>query len=96
MRTTRRKFLNQSSKALASAAILPMIPSPLASFSKRRIISPNEKITVGLIGANSMGFGDLENALKQPGVECAAICDIDDAVLSRRSADILRIQGKPA
>ena len=96
MTATRRKFLNQSSKALASAALLPMMPASFAAFSKGINRSPNEKITVGLIGANSMGFGDLENALKQPGVECAGICDIDDAVLSRRSADILRIQGKPA
>lgn len=96
MTATRRKFLNQSSKALASAVILPGIPASMASLSKKMNVSPNEKITVGLIGANSMGFGDLENALKQPGVECAGICDIDDAVLNRRSADILRIQGKPA
>jgi len=43
-----------------------------------------------------MGFGDLENALRQPGVECIGLCDVDDAVLTRRNADILKMQGRPA
>jgi predicted dehydrogenase len=41
-----------------------------------------------------MGFGDLENALKQPGVECGALCDVDDTVLQQRSADVEKRQGK--
>ena len=93
---TRRKFLNQTSKALGSAALLPLMPAPLTAFSSRRSVPAADKIRIALIGANSMGFGDLENALKQPGVECIGLCDVDDAVLTRRNADILKMQGRPA
>lgn len=39
-------------------------------------------------------MADLRQALKQPGVECGALCDVDDAVLRERSAEINKIQGK--
>lgn len=41
-----------------------------------------------------MGFGDLMNALKQPGVECGALCDVDDQVLTERADVVLKTQGK--
>jgi predicted dehydrogenase len=39
-------------------------------------------------------MSNLRAALKQPGVECGAVCDIDDAILTERSAEINKIQGK--
>ena len=41
-----------------------------------------------------MGFGDLENALKLPGVECVALCDVDENILNSRSKEVEKIQGK--
>lgn len=41
-----------------------------------RKISANDKIRVGVIGFGIQGHGDLANALKVPGVELAAICDL--------------------
>jgi len=35
-----------------------------------------------------MGFGILEHHLSNPGVNCVAMCDIDDSVLSKRSNEV--------
>ncbi len=40
-----------------------------------------------------MGFYDLENALKIPGIVCIALCDIDENILNKRSKDVEKIQG---
>lgn len=93
MPTTRRKFLNDASKTIAATALAPLITPSLLAYADNRSFSPNEKIKVALIGARGMGFGDLQNAIKQPGVECIGICDVDSEVLNRRIADVQKIQG---
>jgi predicted dehydrogenase len=92
MSKTRREFLADSTKIFAATSLSGIIPA--SSFASAPRISENDKIVVGVIGIRGQGFSDLRNALKQPGVECGAICDIDDAVLEERSNDIVKIQGK--
>lgn len=92
MSSSRREFLKDTSALLAGTGLAGLTAVPFVS--KARTFSPNEKIVVALIGARNMGFGDLENALKQPGGECAAICDVDDSVLNRRAAEVEKRQGK--
>lgn len=93
--STRRHFLSNVSKAAAATGLAPFVTKP--SFAATPKTAAADKLVVALIGCNSMGFGDLQNALKQPGVVCGALCDIDDAVLARRSADVEKLQGtKPA
>ena len=87
---TRRHFLSNASKAAAAAGLAPFATTPLLAQPQKT--SAADKLVFALIGCNSMGFGDLQNALKQPGVVCAALCDIDDTVLARRSADVEKIQ----
>jgi predicted dehydrogenase len=43
----------------------------------------NDKIRIALIGAGGMGSGDVNDALKVPGVELAAVSDIYDGRLTR-------------
>ncbi len=94
MSSSRRKFIGQ----ITTGALIPSLTafdtkeSVHAEQSKK--VSAADKINIALIGCRGMGFGDLENALKQPGVECAALCDVDEEVLNRRTADVTRIQGK--
>ena len=57
-------------------------------------IGANEKLVCGLIGAKGMGNSDLKAFLKQPGTECAAICDVDENILNQRITDTEKIQGK--
>jgi predicted dehydrogenase len=93
MPTSRRKFISQlAGTSVVSGLILP--DAIAAPFSPSRTISAADKINIALIGCKGMGFYDLENAMKQPGVECVALCDIDDEVLTKRTADVQRIQGK--
>ncbi len=91
MPTSRRTFLTNTTRLAAAAGLSGLSAAPALS---RPSGSANDKIVVALIGANSMGYGDLNNALKVPNVECALLCDIDDAVLARRAADVERTQGK--
>jgi predicted dehydrogenase len=39
-----------------------------------------------------MGWGDLTDILKQPGVQCLALCDIDKTILDNRGAELSKIQ----
>ncbi|MBE0539965.1 MAG: Gfo/Idh/MocA family oxidoreductase [Verrucomicrobia bacterium] len=81
---SRRKFLGQSALA---AAVAPLAASSLVSPFVRgaRAAEPgaNDKIRVGLIGSGGMGCGDLDCFFRFPEVECAVICDVDDAMLAK-------------
>lgn len=91
MPTTRRDFLLHTTKIVTAAGIAGM---PMLSGAANKKTPAADKINIALIGCRNMGFGDLENALKQPGVECVALCDIDDSVLTQRKADVIKLQGK--
>lgn len=86
MAPTRRVFLKQS---LAAAAGVQMANR----FAPRRAISANDRLAVGLIGCKNMGFSNLEDFLKCPGIVCTALCDIDDGILNERAADVERLTG---
>ena len=62
---------------------------PAATFSQ--IFSPLDTINVGVIGANGMGWSDTNSILKNPNVQCIAICDVDESVRERRKADYAEI-----
>jgi predicted dehydrogenase len=53
--------------------------------------SANDKIVFGAIGLRNMGFSNIKSFLKNPNVECAAVCDIDDEILNSRAKDIEEI-----
>ncbi|HEU4634427.1 MAG TPA: Gfo/Idh/MocA family oxidoreductase [Flavisolibacter sp.] len=86
--SSRRKFLQ---KMAGSALVLAVDPlsSLAAQKTEERIlrhekkISANDKIRIGVIGAGIMGFNDVATALKVPGVELAAACDLYTGRLER-------------
>ncbi|MDD4226126.1 MAG: Gfo/Idh/MocA family oxidoreductase [Mariniphaga sp.] len=86
--TNRRSFIK--SATLASAGVGLAASMPLAMNS---CLGANEKLVCGVIGVRGMGYSDLQAFLRQPHTECAALCDIDQNVLSRRIADVEKIQG---
>ncbi len=89
MEFTRRNFLRNTGSLLAGATVGPLIFNDTIG-----AVAANDKVVVGLIGCNGMGFYNLSDFLKVPGVECAALCDIDDSVLNNRAADVLKLTGK--
>lgn len=80
--SSRRKFLQQISTTGLFFAAGPLASLAAAEKAEERMllydkkISPNDKIRVGVIGYGIQGHGDVRSALKVPGVELAAVCDL--------------------
>lgn len=83
---SRRKFLHTTGGALAGAGLLGAMPWDALANSKKRL-SPNDRINVGVIGANGMGWSDAKSFMKIPEVNLMAICDVDENVVNRRVAE---------
>jgi len=86
--TTRRVFLKNTAITTAGLGLGATLTSTLAG------CAPSDRINIGLIGCNGMGFADLTEFLKHPQVECIGLCDIDEHVLNGRAADVEKIKGK--
>jgi predicted dehydrogenase len=91
MNSSRRDFLRQGSALAGGSLLFPAIGG--ASFSVRSSaadgrIPAADQINVGAIGLNGMGWTDLSSALKLPGINLVALCDIDRNVLDRRMKEL--------
>ena len=86
---TRRDFIYRSAILGAGASLSPMLVR-----ASGKQVGANDKIRVGLIGCNGMGFSNLTSFLRNSEVECIALADIDQGVLDRRAAEVEKIQGK--
>lgn len=82
----RRKFIGRTMLTAAGAGLASVLPA----IAKQSRISPSDTLNVALIGCRNMGFGILQHHLSNPGVNCVALCDIDDKVLNDRSAEIFK------
>ncbi|MFD2932787.1 Gfo/Idh/MocA family protein [Spirosoma flavum] len=91
MKPTRRHFLRNSALAVTGAGLISL-PSLEAIASQRQRISPNDKLQVGLIGCNGMGWSDLRSHLLQSDVQCVALADVDQSVLDKRATDVEAMQ----
>jgi predicted dehydrogenase len=89
MKHTRRNFLNTTLKAAAATGLATALPWESFAHAKS-LISANEKINVGVIGINGMGWSNLTSFMKIPDVNVAALCDVDDNVLNYRKYDLAR------
>src|SRR5882672_11235347 len=81
---SRRKFLGKSSLAASIAPLaLGGLTLPFIRSARAGEPGPNEKVRLGLIGCGGMGKGDLECFFLNPEVDCAVICDVDDAMIAQ-------------
>lgn len=87
--TSRRSFIKKSGSLIAGAAL----PS-MAFRTGRSRVAANDKLIVALIGCRGMGMYNLTDHLKQPGIECAALCDVDNNILEERARTITEKTGK--
>jgi predicted dehydrogenase len=87
MKTTRRDFIKTSALTGAGLSVMPGL------YSLNRA-SASDKLVIGAIGINGMGFNNLKAFLNIPGVECAALCDVDRNVLEKRAKETEEITGK--
>jgi predicted dehydrogenase len=89
---TRRDFLSTTTKGAAAASLLSA--SLLEAIACTNRMGPNEKVRAALIGCNGVGWDDLTAALKTPGIEFVSLCDVDQNVLLKRSAELEKATGK--
>ncbi len=88
----RRDFIRYSAVSAVGVGLSSLISGSHSSLFGRT--APGDKVKVALIGCRSMGWSDLSAFLTYPQVECVALCDVDDAWLSRRAADVEKATGK--
>ncbi|MCY7330732.1 MAG: gfo/Idh/MocA family oxidoreductase, partial [Saprospiraceae bacterium] len=94
MRSSRRKFMLQTSAALIGTGIATSLPLDAFAESVRRV-SANDKINFGLIGCKGMGWTDLRAQLTNvPESHCIALADVDQSVLDERATDVEALRGK--
>jgi predicted dehydrogenase len=86
---SRRRFLQHTGSLLTGAALTPLLYPKLHAG-----VSQNDKIQIALIGCKGMGMFNLTDHLKISEVECAALCDVDENILSERAKTITELTGK--
>lgn len=84
MNVSRRKFVRQNVAASAGIGLATILPTGILS----SVVAPSDKVNVALIGCRNMGFGILRHHLSNKEVNCVALCDIDDAVLNQKAAEV--------
>jgi predicted dehydrogenase len=80
----RRKFISSTALSTAAISMTGIIPSEEWSGN----IAPSDTLNVALIGCRNMGFGILQQHLSNPGVNCVAMCDIDESVLNEKAGEV--------
>jgi len=96
--SSRKKFLLQSSALLGGGLLASAVDNQVFAIFNNRIM-PSDQLNVGVIGVNGMGWSDATAAMKIPGINLVAICDIDKSViqnrlneLTKKNIDISRIK----
>jgi predicted dehydrogenase len=66
--------------------------APLAGISfltrPERVFGANDRVRVGICGVRGQGFTHVEEYVDLPNVEVAALCDVDENVISERLRDV--------
>ncbi len=85
--TDRRRFIQNTGLIIAGSTILSSINNKAFAIFKSRV-SPSDQINLGAIGVNGMGWANVLSALKNPGVNLVAICDVDKNVIEKRMGEL--------
>lgn len=86
----RRKFLQNSASLLAGSMLLSSFDNSAFAIFKNRI-APSDQLNIGAIGIKGMGWANVTAALKVPGVNLVAICDVDQSVIDQRLGDLTKL-----
>jgi predicted dehydrogenase len=87
---SRRNFIRNAG-LLAGSTVLASAFQPKVFGVPGRTMAASDRIHIGAIGINGMGWADLVSSLKQPGVEVVMLCDVDRNVLDKRMADLSKL-----
>ncbi len=87
----KRRDFSKGASALMAGSLF-MGPTVLNANAQKKRISPNDKLQIGVIGCNGMGWSDTYSLLKMKDVDLVAICDVDDNVVKRRAKDYAKMR----
>ncbi len=85
--STRRKFVHQSSLLLGTGALVSAFDNKAFAYFKNRV-APSDQLNIGAIGIKGMGWANVKAALKVPGVNLVAVCDVDKNAIDSRLAEL--------
>jgi predicted dehydrogenase len=85
--THRRKFLQDAALLVAGGTVLSALDNKAFAIFKNRV-APSDQINIGAIGINGMGWANVTAAMKIPGVNIVALCDVDKNVIDKRLKDL--------
>jgi NADH/NAD ratio-sensing transcriptional regulator Rex len=83
----RRTFIQQSSALVGGSLLLSALDNKAFAIIKNKV-SPSDQLNIGAIGINGMGWANVTSALKIPGVNLVAVCDVDNNVLDKRLGEL--------
>jgi len=96
MNLSRRDFVEQAlfaaSAALATGTITPTVR---ADDAPARVVGPNDKLRVAVIGVNGQGGAHLGEWLKNPDVDLVAVCDCDPAAYQKHVGKFKNLAHQP-
>jgi predicted dehydrogenase len=87
---SRRDFLQKSALVAGGSLLASALDNKAFAIFKSRVM-PSDQLNIGAIGINGMGWSDVTSALKVPGVNLVAICDVDKNVMDRRMNDLAKM-----
>lgn len=88
--SSRRDFLQKSAIVAGGTLLASTFNNQAFAIFKNRVM-PSDQLNIGAIGINGMGWADVTAALKVPGVNLVAICDVDKNVMDKRMADLAKM-----
>ncbi|RYZ37712.1 MAG: Gfo/Idh/MocA family oxidoreductase, partial [Sphingobacteriales bacterium] len=91
--SNRRNFLQKSATLVAGGTLLSAFDNQAFAIFKGRVM-PSDQLNIGAIGIKGMGWSNVRSALKIPGVNIVALCDVDKNVLDERLAELGGKMGK--
>jgi predicted dehydrogenase len=86
---SRRDFL-QKSAIVAGGSVLASALNNSAFAIFKGGIAPSDQLNIGAVGINGMGWADVTAALKVPGVNLVAVCDVDKNVMDKRLSELAK------
>ena len=86
----RRTFLKNTGITVLGSGIVAAVPMEVLAAIRKRV-APSDMIRVGVIGVRGQGWSDLTSMLRLSEVQCVAMCDIDQNVLSNRRSELQKL-----
>jgi predicted dehydrogenase len=92
---TRRDFLGRAGAGAAAGLGMAagLLPATAESAGRRRV-SANDNVVLGLIGCGGMGAANMRTLMGKPGVEVAALCDVDSNRIPNDAAEVEKKYGR--